>query len=61
MKIFDTKVQELKYDVLKAVIQAADKGDMSNIYIDIPKQISPGPKPTMRCCIYKSDRSHVVL
>lgn len=53
MKIFDTKVQELKYEVLKAVIKAADSGDMSNIYLDIPKQISPGPKPTMRCCIYK--------
>ena len=53
MKIFDTRVQELKYDVLREVIKAADKGDMSNIYIDIPKLISPGPKPTMRCCIYK--------
>ena len=36
MKIFDTRVQELKYDVLREVIKAADKGDMSNIYIDIP-------------------------
>lgn len=50
---FDTKVQELKYEVLKQIIEAYDKGDMSNIYMDIPKSISPGPKPSFRCCIYK--------
>ena len=22
-------------------------------YYEIPKLISPGPKPTMRCCVYK--------
>lgn len=50
---FDTKVQYLKYKVLKEMIKAYDKGDMSDIYVDIPKIISPGPKATMRCCIYK--------
>ena len=50
---FDTKVQVLKYEVLKQIIEAYDKGDMSQIYMDIPKAISPGPKPSFRCCIYK--------
>ena len=50
---FDTRVQELKYEVLKQIIQAYDKEDMSQIYIDIPKSISPGPQPSFRCCIYK--------
>ena len=31
MKIFDTRVQELKYDVLREVIKAADNGDLRNI------------------------------
>ena len=48
MKLLHTKVQELKCEVLREVMKAADKGDMSNIYLDIPKQISPGPKTTMR-------------
>lgn len=50
---FDTRVQVLKYEVLKQLIQAYDKGDMSQIYMDIPKSISPGPQPSFRCCIYK--------
>ncbi len=50
---FDTKIQVLKYKTLKAVIRAIDKGKTDTMYIDIPKKIAPGPKPTMRCCIYK--------
>ena len=30
---FDTRVQVLKYEVLKQLIEAYDKGDMSQIYI----------------------------
>ena len=52
-RIFDTAVQKLKYDVLKAVIRNEYEHCYENIYIDIPKEISPGPKATMRCCIYK--------
>ena len=48
---FDTKVQVLKYEVLKQIVEAYDRGDMSKIYMDIPKSISPGPKPSFRCCI----------
>ena len=52
-RIFDTSVQKLKYDVLKAVIRNEYEHCYDNLYIDIPKEISPGPKATMRCCIYK--------
>ena len=52
-KVFDTKVQELKYEVLKEIIKCAYDGDMSGVYTDIPKKIVPGPKASMRCCIYK--------
>lgn len=50
---FDTKVQHLKYKVLKAVAKHAWDGDFYTTYIDIPKEIIPGKVPTMRCCVYK--------
>ena len=53
MAKFDTYVQELKYRVLKEVIKKAYEDDLANAYRDIPKIISPGPKPLSRCCIYK--------
>ena len=49
MNKFDTKIQELKYEVLKELIRSAYNGDMDDIYTDIPKKIVPGPKATMRC------------
>ena len=53
MRIFDTSVQKLKYLVLKALIKNEYEHCYDNVYIDIPKEISPGPKAEMRCCIYK--------
>lgn len=53
MRKFDTKVQYHKYKVLREVArQAWDDTLLQNIF-RIPKIIAPGPKPTMRCCIYK--------
>ena len=52
-RIFDTSVQKLKYDVLKAIIRNEYEHCYENIWTDIPKEISPGPKATMRCCIFK--------
>ena len=50
---FDTKVQYLKYKVLREVAcHAWDDTLMENI-LTIPKNIVPGNKPTMRCCVYK--------
>lgn len=53
MLLFDTYVQKLKYKVLREVATHAYNGTLRDCYLDIPKVISPGPKSTMRCCIYK--------
>lgn len=53
MRLFDTKVQQLKYEVLKEVARLAYEDRLLECYSDIPYKITPGPKPTMRCCIYK--------
>ncbi|MBQ8356422.1 MAG: 4Fe-4S dicluster domain-containing protein [Clostridia bacterium] len=52
-KKFDTKVQHLKYKVLREVARLAWKGTLTENLLDVPKIISPGPEPTMRCCVYK--------
>ncbi|MEG2860413.1 MAG: 4Fe-4S dicluster domain-containing protein [Clostridia bacterium] len=53
MRIFDTDVQKLKYMVLREVARHAYEDRLLECYPEIPKLIAPGPKPTMRCCIYK--------
>ncbi len=53
MRKFDTKVQHLKYKVLREVAREAWAGTLAENLLDIPKQIAPGKVPTMRCCVYK--------
>ena len=53
MRKFDTKVQHLKYKVLREVAREAWAGNLPEAAIDIPKTIIPGKTPTMRCCVYK--------
>lgn len=53
MRTFETDVQQLKYRILKEVASRAFDGNLMESYYEIPKIISPGPKATMRCCIYK--------
>ncbi len=53
MRKFDTKVQHLKYKVLREVARLAWKGELLDKIMDIPETLVPGKKPTMRCCIYK--------
>lgn len=53
MKKFDTKVQYLKYKVLREVARSAWNDELAENILDIPKVIIPGKKPTMRCCVYK--------
>lgn len=53
MRKFDTKVQHLKYKVLREVARHAWKDDLLEHIIDIPKQIIPGKTPSMRCCVHK--------
>ncbi len=52
-RVFDTNVQFIKYNVLKEVIKHAYADTLEDVYMDIPKTICPGPKPQLRCCIYK--------
>ena len=53
MDRFDTKVQYLKYSVLKEVARHAWDDTLWESIVDIPKDIVPGRTPTMRCCVYK--------
>ncbi len=53
MRIFDTKVQHLKYKVLREVARDAWADTLAENAIDIPRRIVPGKTPTMRCCVYK--------
>lgn len=53
MRKFDTKVQYLKYKVLREVAKHAWADTLYDALLDIPKDIVPGKQPTMRCCVYK--------
>ncbi len=53
MRKFDTKVQHLKYKVLREVAKQEWDGTLIDSLLDIPKIIVPGNEPTMRCCVYK--------
>ena len=53
MRKFDTKVQYLKYKVLREVASQAWNDTLLKNLIDIPRIIIPGKISTMRCCVYK--------
>ena len=53
MRKFDTKVQHLKYKVLREVSRHAWNNDLLENITEIPKEIVPGKEATMRCCVYK--------
>ena len=53
MQKFDTKVQHLKYKVLREVARSAFNDTLLEDFAEIPKKIVPKNEPTMRCCIYK--------
>lgn len=50
---FDSKVQLLKYKVIKEVAKAAWEDKLAERIVDIPQTIVPRDVPTMRCCVYK--------
>lgn len=52
-RLFDTAVQQLKYEVIKELIKAYDNGLNNEIFHDIPIRIMPGPEASLRCCVYK--------
>ncbi len=53
MRKFDTKVQHLKYKVIREVARLAWNDQLLDNILNIPKTIVPGNTPTMRCCVYK--------
>ncbi|HPW53924.1 MAG TPA: 4Fe-4S dicluster domain-containing protein [Erysipelotrichaceae bacterium] len=53
MRKFDTKVQHIKYRVLKEVAALAWQDKLFENILDIPATIIPGKTSTMRCCVYK--------
>ena len=59
MRKFDTKVQHLKYKVLREVAHQAWNDTLLHNLLDIPQKIVPGKTPTMRCCVYKERESSV--
>ena len=66
MRKFDTKVQDLKYQVLREVARHAWRGDLVDHIHSIPKDIIPGKVSTMRCCVYKerailAERVHIAM
>ena len=53
MRKFDTKVQHLKYKVLREVARLAWSDSLLDNILDIPTRLVPGKTPSMRCCVYK--------
>lgn len=53
LRKFDTKVQYLKYKVLREVAKQEWQGTLQQNLLDIPTIVVPGDEPTMRCCVYK--------
>ena len=53
LRKFDTKVQHLKYKILREIARDAWAGTLFEHWNDIPKRIVPGKESTMRCCVYK--------
>ncbi len=53
MRKFDTKVQHLKYKVLREVARLAWEDKLLENLMDIPGKLVSGNEPTMRCCVYK--------
>ncbi len=49
----ETNVHKIKYKVLRSVTRRAFDGHIMESYYEIPKEITPGPRASVRCCIYK--------
>ncbi len=50
---FDTRVQHLKYKILREVAREAWNDKLLENINDIPKRIVSSKEATMRCCVYK--------
>lgn len=53
MRKFDTKIQHIKYKVLREVARNAWEDTLLEAMTELPETIIPGKEATMRCCVYK--------
>ena len=55
MREYETKIQELKVNILAEVARMTWDHTIDNAahLLDIPEKIIPGPEANLRCCIYK--------
>ena len=55
MKTNDAALLKIKYDVLREVAKLAFDGELDNVEKRdaIAYKLSPGPKASFRCCVYK--------
>jgi iron only hydrogenase large subunit-like protein len=55
MRKYETKIQELKVNILAEVARMTWDHSLDNPahLLDIPDKIIPGPEANLRCCIYK--------
>ena len=53
MKIFESDVQRIKYEVIREVIKLTISGTLKKERKNISKVLVPGPKAKHRCCIHK--------
>ena len=53
MRKFDTKVQHLKYKVLREVATLAWEDKLLENVLSIPEKIAPINAQSMHCCVYK--------
>ncbi|MBO5339577.1 MAG: 4Fe-4S dicluster domain-containing protein [Oscillospiraceae bacterium] len=55
MRVYETKIQELKVRILAEVARLTWDNRLDNAasLLDIPETIIPGPEANLRCCIYK--------
>lgn len=55
MRVYETKIQELKVNILAEVARMTWDRTIDNAahLLDIPEKIIPGPEANLRCCIYK--------
>jgi Iron only hydrogenase large subunit, C-terminal domain len=53
LRKFDTKVQHLKYKVMREVARLAWDDRLMGEVLSVAKKIIPGKEATIRCCVYK--------
>jgi len=53
LKVFESDVQLIKYEVIREVVKLTIKGTLKKESKNIAKVLIPGPKARTRCCVHK--------